>query len=128
MKAFKKAFRINAVPSDVYSALTNPFTIELWSGYPSVMSTEPGTEFSLWEGDITGRNIEFVPDRKIVQEWYFGEQQEKSVVTVNIRPERDYSLVTVEHTNIPDDDFENISEGWNEYYMGAINALFNPDF
>jgi activator of HSP90 ATPase len=92
------------------------------------MSTEPGTEFSLWEGDITGRNIEFVPDRKIVQEWYFGEQQEKSVVTVNIRPERDYSLVTVEHTNIPDDDFENISEGWNEYYMGAINALFNPDF
>jgi activator of HSP90 ATPase len=49
-------------------------------------------------------------------------------VTVNIRPERDYSLVTVEHTNIPDDDFENISEGWNEYYMGAINALFNPDF
>lgn len=128
MKAFKKTFRINAVPSDVYSALTNPFTIELWSGYPSVMSTESGTEFSLWEGDITGRNIEFVPDRKIVQEWYFGEQQEKSVVTVNIRPERDYSLVTVEHTNIPDDDFENISEGWNEYYMGAINALFNPDF
>ncbi|HPI68743.1 MAG TPA: SRPBCC domain-containing protein [Bacteroidales bacterium] len=128
MKTFRKTFRINALPSDVYSAFTNSFTIELWSGHPAVMSTEPGTEFSLWEGDITGRNIEFVPDRKIVQEWYFGEQQEKSVVTVTIRPERDYSLVTVEHTNIPDDDYENISEGWNEYYMGAINALFNPDF
>ncbi|HPR73980.1 MAG TPA: SRPBCC domain-containing protein [Bacteroidales bacterium] len=128
MKTFRKTFRINALPSDVYSAFTNSFTIELWSGHPAVMSTEPGTEFSLWEGDITGRNIEFVPDRKIVQEWYFGEQQEKSVVTVTIRPERDYSLVTVEHTNIPDDDYENITEGWNEYYMGAINALFNPDF
>jgi len=128
MKTFRKTFRINALPSDVYSAFTNSFTIELWSGHPAVMSTEPGTEFSLWEGDITGRNIEFVPDRRIVQEWYFGEQQEKSVVTVTIRPERDYSLVTVEHTNIPDDDYENISEGWNEYYMGAINALFNPDF
>ena len=128
MKTFRKTFRINALPSDVYSAFTNSFTIELWSGHPAVMSTEPGTEFSLWEGDITGRNIEFVPDRRIVQEWYFGEQQEKSVVTVTIRPERDYSLVTVEHTNIPDDDYENITEGWNEYYMGAINALFNPDF
>ncbi len=54
----------------LYSALTNPFTIELWSGYPAVMSTEPGSEFSLWEGDITGKNLEFVQDRKVVQEWY----------------------------------------------------------
>ena len=50
MKTFKKTFKINAEPSDVYSALTNPFTIELWSGYPAQMSTEPGSEFSLWEG------------------------------------------------------------------------------
>ena len=46
MKTFKKTFKINAEPSDVYAALTNPFTIELWSGYPAQMSTEPGSEFS----------------------------------------------------------------------------------
>ena len=57
MKAFKKTFRIYAEPSDVYSSLTNPLTIELWSGYPAEMSTVPGSEFSLWEGDITGRNL-----------------------------------------------------------------------
>jgi len=38
------------------------------------MSEEPGSEFSLWEGDITGRNIEFIKDRKVIQEWYFGDQ------------------------------------------------------
>ena len=62
MKTFKKTFKINAEPSDIYSAVTNPYTIELWSGYPAQMSTEPGSDFSLWEGDITGR-----PSRQQVQ-------------------------------------------------------------
>ncbi len=128
MKTFKKTFRINAEPSDVYSALTNPYTIELWSGYPSEMSSEPGTEFSLWEGDITGKNLEFVQDKKVVQEWYFGDQPEKSIVTITIFPDKDNSSVTVEHTNIPDDEFDNIAEGWREYYIGGIINFFNPNF
>ena len=128
MKTFKKTFTINAEPSDVYSALTNPYTIELWSGYPAKMSTEPGSEFSLWEGDITGMNIEFIQDKKLVQEWYFGDQKEKSLVNITITPDREFSKVTVEHSNIPDADFNDIAEGWREYYIGAIISFFNPNF
>jgi activator of HSP90 ATPase len=128
MKTFKKTFHINAEASEVYSAITNPYTIELWSGYPAEMSTEPGSEFSLWEGDITGRNIEFIPDHKVIQEWYFGDQAEKSIVTITIKPVKDESDVTVEQTNIPDDEFDNIAEGWREFYIGAIINFFNPNF
>ena len=128
MKTFKKTFRINAEASEVYSAITNPYTIELWSGYPAEMNTEPGSEFSLWEGDITGRNIEFIPDHKVVQEWYFGDQEEKSIVTITIKPVKDESDVTVEHSNIPDEEYDNITEGWKEYYIGAIISFFNPNF
>ncbi len=128
MKTLKKTFRINAEPSDIYSAITNSRTIELWSGYPAQMEAEPGSEFSLWEGDITGKNLEFVQDKKVVQEWYFGDQSEKSIVTITILPDRENSVVTVEHTNIPDEEFEAIAEGWREYYIGAIINLFNPNF
>ena len=128
MKTFKKTFKINAEPSDVYAALTNPYTIELWSGYPAQMSTEPGSGFSLWEGDITGKNIEFIQDKKVVQEWYFGDQNEISVVTISIANDREHSVVTVEHTNIPDEEFNDIAEGWREYYIGAIINFFNPNF
>lgn len=128
MKTFKKRFRINAEPSDIYAALTNPYTIELWSGYPALMSTEPGTEFSLWDGDITGMNMEFITDKKIVQEWYFGDQPEKSVVTITINGDGNSSDITVEHTNIPDDEFMDIAEGWREYYIGSIISFFNPNF
>jgi activator of HSP90 ATPase len=128
MMTFKKTFRINAEPSDVYSAITNPYTIELWSGYKAEMSTDPGSEFSLWEGDIEGKNLEFIHDRKVVQEWYFGEQSEKSIVTISIFPDKGNSSVTVEHTNIPDKEYDNIAEGWREYYIGAIINFFNPNF
>jgi activator of HSP90 ATPase len=128
MKTFKKTFRINAGPPDIYSAITNPRTIELWSGYSAQMEAEPGSEFSLWEGDITGKNLEFVQDKKVVQEWYFGEQSEKSIVTITILPDRENSVVTVEQTNIPDEEFDSIAEGWREYYIGAIINLFNPNF
>jgi activator of HSP90 ATPase len=128
MKSFKKTFKINAEPSDIYSALTNPHTIELWSGYSAQMSTEPGSEFSLWEGDITGKNLEFVQDRKVVQEWYFGDQSEKSIVTITIMPDRGNSIITVEHTNIPDNEFDGIAEGWKEFYFDAISIFFNPNF
>ena len=128
MKNFKKTVKINAEPSDIYSAVTNPYTIELWSGYPAQMRTEPNSEFSLWEGDITGKNIGFVQDKKVVQEWYFGNQVEKSIVTITISPDRENSQVTVEHTNIPDEEFIDIAEGWREYYIGAIINFFNPNF
>ncbi len=128
MKTFKKSFKINAEPSDVYSAITNPYTIELWTGYPAIMSEEAGSEFSLWDGDITGKNLEFIKDKKIVQEWYFGDKPEQSIVTITIQPDKENSVVTVEHVNIPDEDFTDIAEGWREYYFGAIMNFFNPNF
>lgn len=128
MKNFKKTFHINAEPSDIYAALTNPYTIELWSGYPAQMVAASGEEFSMWEGDITGKILELIPDKRVVQEWYFGEAGVESIVTINISPMGGASVVVVEHTNIPDDDFENITEGWVEYYMGAIRRFYNPNF
>ena len=128
MKTFKKTITIHADIEDVYAALTNPVTIELWSGYPAVMDVNPGTEFSLWDGDITGLTLEVEPMRKIVQEWFFGESKDKSIVTIYLMRDFGNTQVTVEHQNIPDDDFENISEGWREYYMGAIENFLNPNF
>ena len=125
MKTFKKTFKIYAEASDVYSALTNPFTIELWSGYPAEMSEEPGSEFSLWEGDISGKNL-IHKGQEADPEWYFGDQEEKSIVTIDIKPDGENSVVTVEHSNIPDEEFDQIAEGWREYYIGAIAALFSP--
>jgi len=120
MKDFKKYYIIDAPPEDVYNALTNAATIQLWSGDPAIMEPVEGTEFSLWEGSIEGKNIAFEPGKKIVQEWYFGEQEEASIVTIILHENKGKTSAELRHTNIPDEDFNNITEGWNENYFGSI--------
>lgn len=120
MKDYKKHYVITAPPEDVYRALTLSATIQLWTGEKAVMSTEPGSEFSLWDGSIEGQNLEFEADRKIVQQWYFGEQEEPSIVTIILHPHKKGTSAELRHTNIPDEDYDNITEGWNEAYFGAL--------
>jgi len=125
MKNYKAYFDIKAERQDVYTALVNPFTIELWSGDQAVMSEEKDFEFSLWSGDITGKNIEMIPNEKLVQEWYFGEEEDalRSIVTIKLWEKKSNTSVELHHTNIPDEAYENIVEGWNEAYFGAIKVL-----
>lgn len=124
MKDFKKYYIIPATPEEVYAALTNPATIQLWSGDPAVMSTEPDSEFSLWEGSIVGKNLEFEKDKKIVQQWYFGDQEEPSVVTIKLFADKAKTSAELRHTNIPDEAYDDIIQGWNENYFGSLMDFY----
>jgi activator of HSP90 ATPase len=124
MKNFRKYYSIPAPAEDVYLALTNPVTIQLWTGEPAEMSTEPGTEFSLWDGSIVGRNLEFEAGKKIIQEWYFGDQENPSIVTILLHPKGMGTSVELTHTNIPDEDFEDIEDGWNNSYFGVLREFY----
>ena len=124
MKDFKKYYTISALPEEVYLALTVPATIQLWTGDEVEMSVEPGSEFSLWDGSIVGKNLEFESGKKIVQQWYFGDQEEPSIVTIKLHPLKDATSVELKHTNIPDQDYEDIVEGWNSSYFGALREFY----
>lgn len=125
MKDFKKYYIIPATPEEIFLALTSPATIQLWSGEPAEMSTEPGSEFSLWEGSISGRNLAFESNKKIMQEWYFGDQEEESIVTIKLHPHKDGTSVELIHTNIPDEEYTNIVDGWNHNYFGMIEKFYS---
>lgn len=120
MKDYKKYYLIPEAPETVYIALTNPLTIELWTGEPAEMSTETGSEFSMWDGAIVGRNIEFELNKKIVQQWYFDGQDEPSIVTIKLHADKAGTSAELRHTNIPDDAYADMVEGWNNSYFGAL--------
>jgi len=124
MKTIRQSYFINASPEEVFAAITNPFTIELWSGYPASMEAKEGTEFSIFDGDIAGKNLKITENAQLVQEWYFGDRQEESIVTIDLVSHKSGTKVNLEHTNIPDEDLEEFQEGWNFYYWGAIKEFF----
>lgn len=123
MKDFKKYFILPAEPEEVYVALTNPYTIQLWTGEPAVMSTEPESEFSLWGDSIVGKNLEFEEGKKIVQQWYF-DQEEPSVVTIKLHPHKQGTSLELRHTNIPDDEYDDIVEGWEDSYLRSLMEFY----
>ena len=121
MKDYKKYFIIPAPPEELFIALTNPATIQLWTGEPAIMSLEPGSEFSLWDDSIVGRNLEFETGKKIVQQWYFGEDEEApSIVTIKLHSHPHGTSVELRHTNIPDEAYGDIVEGWNDVYFASL--------
>ncbi|MDK2979449.1 MAG: hypothetical protein PWP52_2163 [Bacteroidales bacterium] len=127
MRDYKRYYTIPATPEEIFIALTNPFTIELWSGYKAIMDDKEGTEFTLWDGDISGKNLTIEKDKKIVQEWYFGEQDNRSIVTIKIHEKNKGAQIELNHTNIPDEVYDNIIKGWDEYYFGALKTFFEEE-
>ncbi|MDB5145896.1 MAG: ATPase [Mucilaginibacter sp.] len=124
MKDFKKYYQIPATPQEVYTALTNPLTIELWTGDVAIMSTEPDSEFSMWDGSIVGKNLEFEDGKKIVQQWYFDGQPEASIVTIKLHHDKKGTSAELRHTNIPDNDYDSFAEGWDSSYFGPLVEFF----
>ena len=126
MKHYKKYYILPAPPEEVYLALTNPATIQLWTGEKAEMSTEPGSEFSLWDESIVGRNLEFEAGKKIVQQWYF-DQEEPSIVTIKLHPHKNGTSAELKHTNIPDEEYEDIVEGWNQAYFASLEEFYEGE-
>jgi len=124
MKNIKRYYILNAEPKDVYNALTNKAMLEIWTDEPAEMEPISGTSFSLWGGSISGVNLEFEENKKIVQQWFFDEENEVSIVTMKLHQHKKGTSLELSHTNIPDEAYENISEGWDEDYFGALNELF----
>jgi uncharacterized protein YndB with AHSA1/START domain len=125
MKDFKKYYLVPAPPEEVYLALTLPATIQLWTGEVAEMSTEPGSEFSLYEGSIAGKNIAFEEGKKIVQQWYFGDQEPDSIVTIKLHPHKNGTSAELLHTNIPDEAYEEMVDGWNNNYFGLLIRFYS---
>ncbi|MGY4384962.1 uncharacterized protein YndB with AHSA1/START domain [Pedobacter sp. UYP24] len=124
MKTFKKYYYLPASPEEVYLAMTKAQSIQLWTGAEVEFEEKEGEEFSFWDGDITGKNLELEYGKKIVQQWYFGEENEPSIVTIKLHPDKKGTSLEFTQTNIPEADYEDFTSGLNDFYLGGLADFF----
>ncbi len=123
MKEYRKNIKVGASAEDVYAALTKPFAIELWTGYPAQMSTEAGSEFEMWDGDICGRNLDFEENKLVRQEWYLSEDAE-SIFTIKLTARSNVrTSIYAVLTNIDDDAYAEVSTWMDETYMASLQQF-----
>lgn len=55
--------------------------------------------------------------------WFFGEQKEQSLVEIKLKKENGKTLLELRHAHIPDEVYDEITEGWREYYLGSMKEM-----
>jgi uncharacterized protein YndB with AHSA1/START domain len=114
-----------AAPAQVFEVLTDPARFAEVTGAPATGSASEGGAFSAFGGHITGRHVELVPDRRVVQAWRAKTWPEGtySVVRFELRPEGGGTRLVFDHDAFPDEMKEHLSKGWEENYWRALGKL-----
>ncbi|MGB8643962.1 MAG: SRPBCC domain-containing protein [Anaerolineae bacterium] len=124
MPTIEQTYIIQSVPEDVWDALINPERIRVWSGATAEFKPEPGAEYWLWDGDIRGKVLEAEPHKRLTQTWKPRNWDvEDSVVTFVLTPTEEGTQVDLVHENVQDWDYDGTAEGWDIYYLGAIQRM-----
>lgn len=125
MPTIVQKYEMNATPEQVFDALVNPDTIQTWSGDEAKMGPEVGDTFTLWGGQMFGKNLEVVKNKKLVQEWCYDQWEKPSKVTFTLKAKGKKTIVELLHEDVPEKSLTSIDEGWDAYYLGAMKDMFD---
>jgi len=111
-----------ATPHRIYEILLDSKLFSAFSGEAATISQEAGGAFALFKGIIVGRNIELVPDQRIVQAWRpaYWEPGVYSLVKFELQPQESQTHVILDHTGFPEGHFASLSSGWKEHYWERL--------
>jgi activator of HSP90 ATPase len=114
-----------AAPARVYEALLDDKQFASFSGATAQIDRSTGGTFSLFNGVIGGRNIELVPNQRIVQAWRDMPAWPAglySVVRFALKPQGAGTLLVLDHTGFPLDEgeAESLVRGWSEHYWAPL--------
>ena len=117
---------LHASPHKVYEALLDSKLFTAFSGVPGEIHREPGGTFSLFGGQITGRNVELIPDKRIVQAWRAASWPEGvySIARVELEAQGSNTRMVFDHIGFAAGLKEHLAEGWQGHYFGPMKKYF----
>jgi uncharacterized protein YndB with AHSA1/START domain len=125
--------RIKAAPAKVYAAWTDPEKIRRWWGPDQGPTTRAETDvrvggrfrvcFRTMDGgehEVVGVYREVVPDRRLAFTWnWVSAPERESLVTVEVAPDGEGTLLTLTHEEIVPDTAHDYVRGWS----GSLDKL-----
>lgn len=92
---------------------------------PVKIKKKEGTTFSAYGDYITGKTLQLIPDKLIVQSWRASDWDSKETISTLIllfEQKGNDAVVCMTHVNVPDAKYQSIKEGWNLYYWKPWKA------
>lgn len=113
---------------DALTRLSDAVTLVTAPGAKATaVSDRAGAPFTLFGGYITGRNLEVVPNRRLVQAWRAGswDPGEYSVVRFELKPQGSHCIVALDQRGFPDKQGPSLAYGWRVHYWEPLGKLLS---
>ncbi|HLV85500.1 MAG TPA: SRPBCC family protein [Candidatus Sulfotelmatobacter sp.] len=117
---------LKATPKRIYELLVDSKGFAALTGAPAMIDSSPGGAFSMFGGLIVGRNIEMIPDQRVVQAWRptHWDAGVYSIVKFELRPNGPSTTVVLDHTGFPEGEFDHLEFGWHSHYWEPLTKYF----
>jgi activator of HSP90 ATPase len=127
MESFVLIETFNCKPAALYKVWLSSELHSEMIGSESEIDPEINGSFKIWDDYISGKTIELIPDKKIVQLWRtteFSEEDQDSLLEIDLEEVDGKTKMTLKHSQIPDGQARDYKQGWTEYYFDQMKEYF----
>jgi activator of HSP90 ATPase len=113
---------MNVSPEQLFDVFMDPEKHTRLTGAKVSVNQEVGSDFTAFNGVVTGKNLLIVPGRMIVQSWRGNVWSEADLDSIQILTFDEIpggGQITLIHANCPDQ----LIERWNELYWEPLRSL-----
>ena len=126
-RTIRQSVLLGASPDALFDAYLDRRGHQAVTGGKVSISARPGSRFSAFDGMITGRTLEVLPKRLIVQSWRSGGWQvddPDSILVLAFSAGRQAATGRIDlvHVGVPAHDHDGVVEGWRTYYWRPWRA------
>jgi activator of HSP90 ATPase len=114
----KEVFR-NTKSESLYELYMNPKMHSMIVDGPVEISDKAGSTFKAFGGYITGKNLQLVKNKLIVQSWRgsdWDSSDPDSAFILSLEQKGSDVILHMIHANVPEDKEKSLDKGWHEHY------------
>lgn len=104
---------------DLYNLYMDAKKHSAATGAPAKITSKEGGAYSAHGGYITGKNLKLTKGKMIVQTWRaqsWKKENLDSILILTFEDQKGGAMMTMIHSNVPDEHAPSIKSGWNEHY------------
>jgi activator of HSP90 ATPase len=116
---------LKTTPARIYALLLDSKQFAAFSHELADIHGEPGGTFSMFGARILGRNVELVPNQRIVQAWRSAgwDPGTYSIVRFDFREQGTQARIVLDHTGFPIGAYDSLYSGWKSHYWDPLQLF-----
>ena len=117
--------------SEIYLAYLDENLHSVITNSEAIINAKKGGRMSAYDGYISGKFLDLVQDKLIIQTWKAEEEKwgnkDFSILTLQYEGNSNSCTVTMIHEGFPIELLKNFEEGWNQHYWKLFHDFFNQN-